>query len=39
MLTKGDVIDEADNENEVRTSMSENRATATLSTIFIVLPS
>ncbi len=32
MLKKGDVNDDADDDDEVRTSASQNRATATLST-------
>jgi hypothetical protein len=32
MLKKGDVDDDTDDDNEVRSSASQNRATATMST-------
>jgi hypothetical protein len=32
MLRKGDVVDDADDDDEVRTSGSQKRTTATLST-------
>jgi hypothetical protein len=37
MLQKGDVVDDADDDNEVRTSASQNRATTTQGTEEFIL--